>query len=88
MKLKQLHDFRPLTPDPARYVAAPLTQSELDALRKENRDLRKQVAYLTKKHSTIEDALGRQLADMQRTLGNMMTVFQQLDQPLIPRGGK
>lgn len=76
----------PLTPDPSRvpeYVTS-LSIAELESLRKENRDLRKELAHLRNKHEVIENALHRQLSQTQNLLTIWKQTFETLDKPLSP----
>jgi len=84
MKRKTIPDLRPLTPNFAEYLAVPpLTKSELEALRSENRQLRQEVSYLKKRHEVLENALARQLTELQKALATVNNVFKQMNAPLV-----
>jgi molecular chaperone GrpE (heat shock protein) len=96
MESKRVRDYSALTPDPARYIAPPLTVSELETLKAENRKLQREVTYLRTRHETLENALARQLREAQRTAASLertLTTVREaavalFAKDLVPTGSK
>jgi hypothetical protein len=86
---KRVRDYSALTPDisgPEYLARPPLTKSEVEALRSENRKLLKQIAYLLKKHESVEDALARHIATQQQLLTGWKNAIVLMGAELKPTG--